>query len=60
MNHLTQFIKDEFGQDLIEYSLMLVLIAAVALIALTALGQSIAGIFTKTSERITSAANTVS
>jgi Flp pilus assembly pilin Flp len=57
---INQFIKDESGQDLIEYSLMLVLIAAAALIVLTTLGQSIAGIFTKTSERITSAANTVS
>lgn len=57
---IRQFITDESGQDLVEYSLMLVLIAAAALIALTALGQSIAGVFTKTSERITSAANTVS
>lgn len=57
---IRQFITDESGQDMVEYSLMLVLIAAVALIVLTTLGQSIAGIFTKTSERITSAANTVS
>ena len=41
------FLRDEHGQDLVEYSLLLVLIGAVALIALTTMGTSISSIFTK-------------
>jgi len=54
-----KFIADEQAADLVEYSLLLVLIALAAMTALTALGTTITGIFTKTSERITSASNTV-
>jgi Flp pilus assembly pilin Flp len=40
-----EFIRDEEGQDIVEYSLLLVLIAAAALFVLTAMGTSIGDIF---------------
>ena len=57
---IRQFITDEGGQDIVEYALLLTLISAAAITVLTYLGQSISGILTKTSERITNAANSVS
>ena len=44
---IKQFLKDESGQDIVEYSLLLVLIGAVAVVILTGMGTSITGIFTK-------------
>jgi len=41
------FLGDEDGQDFVEYSLLLVLLGAVAFLALTAMGTSISSIFTK-------------
>jgi len=41
------FLRDENGQDFVEYSLLLVLLGAVAFLALTAMGTSISSIFTK-------------
>ncbi len=41
------FLGDEHGQDFVEYSLLLVLLGAVAFLALTAMGTSISSIFTK-------------
>lgn len=42
---IKQFIKDESGQDIVEYSLLLVLIGAAAILILTGMGASIASIF---------------
>lgn len=39
---LKNFIKDESGQDVVEYSLLIVLIGTVALIYLTGLGLNVA------------------
>lgn len=44
---MKNFLKDESGQDIVEYSLLLVLIAAVAILVLSGLGTSVANIFTK-------------
>jgi Flp pilus assembly pilin Flp len=44
---LVEFIRDEDGQDIVEYSLLLVLIGAAALFVLTAMGTSIGDIFNK-------------
>ena len=52
---LRQFIKDEQGQDIVEYSLLLVLIGAAAVFVLTAMGTSISQIFSKINTRLTSA-----
>ncbi|MFN0107561.1 MAG: Flp family type IVb pilin [Blastocatellia bacterium] len=38
---LKNFLKDESGQDVVEYSLLIVLIGTVALIYLTGLGLNI-------------------
>jgi pilus assembly protein Flp/PilA len=52
---IRQFLKDESGQDIVEYSLLLVLIGAVAVFILTGMGTSINGIFTKISNSLSSA-----
>ncbi len=54
------FLKDEQGQDIVEYSLLLVLIGAAAVFVLTAMGQSISGIFSKINARLTSANDAIS
>jgi len=40
-------LGDEEGQDFVEYSLLLVLLGAVAFLTLTVMGTSISSIFTK-------------
>ena len=60
MNFIRNFINDEQGQDMVEYTLLLVLIAAASMIALTSLGQSITGVFSKLNQKITDAGNSVS
>ncbi|MGH9841649.1 MAG: Flp family type IVb pilin [Blastocatellia bacterium] len=57
---IRDFIKDEQGQDIVEYSLLLVLIGAAALFVLTAMGTSITSIFSKINERLTSANQSIS
>ncbi len=42
-----EFVRDEEGQDIVEYSLLLVLIGAAALFVLTAMGTSVGDIFNK-------------
>lgn len=41
---LKNFIKDETGQDVVEYSLLLVLIGTVAMIYLTGVGLNISAL----------------
>jgi Flp pilus assembly pilin Flp len=43
---LRGFGRDEVAQDLLEYALLVGLIALVAVVAVTAAGKSIGGIFT--------------
>ena len=54
------FLADEQGQDMVEYSLLLVLIGAAALFVLTAMGQSISAIFSKINTRLSAANDAVS
>ncbi len=49
---IRQFLKDESGQDIVEYSLLLVLIGAAAVLVLTGMGASIKSIFTKISSSL--------
>ncbi len=42
ITNINNFLKDESGQDVVEYSLLIVLIGTVALIYLTGLGLNIA------------------
>jgi Flp pilus assembly pilin Flp len=46
LNFLTS-LKNEEGQDLLEYALLVALIALVAVGAVTAAGQSVSGIFSQ-------------
>ena len=45
MELVRRFVREEEGQGLVEYALILGLIAVVAIVALTASGQSIKSIF---------------
>lgn len=57
---MRKFIRDEAGQDIVEYSLLLVLIGAAAIFILTAMGTSISSIFSKINVRLTTANNSIS
>lgn len=57
---IKNFLKDEQGQDIVEYSLLLVLIGAAALFVLTAMGTSITQIFSKINSRLSDANNSIS
>ena len=46
--YLKQFLRDEAGQDIVEYSLLLTLIGATSLSVLTMVGINIGRIFDKT------------
>lgn len=54
-NMLTQFLKDESGQDVVEYSLLLVLIGGTAVFVLTAMGANISNIFSKINTKLQNA-----
>ena len=46
MHAVQSFVRQDEGQDLLEYSLLVALIALVAIGAVTAAGGSVNGIFT--------------
>jgi len=46
ITRMRAFVRDDSGQDLLEYALLVGLIALVAVLAVTAAGVSINGIFT--------------
>lgn len=49
--------RDDSGQDLLEYALLVALIALVSVTAVTTSGQAVNTIFTKISNALTTAAN---
>ncbi|HZQ41940.1 MAG TPA: Flp family type IVb pilin [Acidobacteriaceae bacterium] len=51
-----QFVKDESGQDLIEYALVAGLIGLAAVTAMGTLGNSVSSFFTNINSTLTSAA----
>jgi Flp pilus assembly pilin Flp len=57
---LKNFLTDEGGQDLVEYSLMLVLIGTVVLIYLTGLGLNLATLLQKIGAKLELFANSMS
>jgi len=59
-NFINEFINEEEGQDIVEYSLLLVLIGAAAIFVLTTMGTSISSIFSKINQRLTSANDSIS
>jgi pilus assembly protein Flp/PilA len=44
---LSKFDREDEGQGLVEYALIIVLVSVVAMVALTALGTTINGVFDK-------------
>ena len=50
------FLKDENGQGMVEYALILGLIAVVAIIIIIALGGKVKGMFKKANEKLTTEA----
>ncbi len=60
MELIRRFVREEEGQGLVEYALIIGLIAVVAIAALTASGGSISSIFNTISGKLSSAESTVS
>jgi pilus assembly protein Flp/PilA len=56
-NQMKSFVRDEEGQDLIEYALLVGLVSLVAVGALTLTGTSVNDIFTKIQIKLAAAAN---
>lgn len=59
-NFVSNFVRDEQGQDIVEYSLLLVLIGAAAVFVLTTMGTSISQIFSKINTKLSSANDSIS
>ena len=49
---LKNFWKNESGQGMVEYGLIIALIAVVVIVALTSLGTSVSGIFDKATKSL--------
>jgi pilus assembly protein Flp/PilA len=56
VNHLRSLVRNEEGQDLLEYALLVALIALVAVAAVTAAGQSVNTIFQSIAAALSKAA----
>jgi pilus assembly protein Flp/PilA len=56
MKLLNNFLRDEQGQDLVEYALLIGLITLVCVLALTASGTAVSKIFSKITDTLTTAA----
>lgn len=59
-NFLTQFWNDEGAQDMVEYSLLLVLLGAASVFILTQMGVQITSIFSKITHKLQSANEAIS
>ncbi len=56
VNTVKHFVRDEEGQDLIEYALLVALISLVCVVALTDAGKQVNVIFTSIKDKLTTAA----
>lgn len=52
INRLRSFVREESGQDLLEYALLVALIALVAVGAVTAAGGTVSNVFTSIANQI--------
>lgn len=52
INRLRSFVREEAGQDLLEYALLVALIALVAVGAVTAAGGTVSTVFTSIANSI--------
>ena len=55
INQLRKFVKDESGQDLLEYALLVALIAIVAFVSVKAAGDQVSTIFDTIKTKLASA-----
>ena len=60
IDRLRQLLTEECGQDMVEYSLMLVLIGAILLIYLTGVGLNVSTILSKIGTKIETMSNSMS
>jgi Flp pilus assembly pilin Flp len=60
MNHLQRFLKDEQGQDLIEYTLLMAFVALASAAIFVNAGASISGIWGAASNQLSNAAASAS
>jgi pilus assembly protein Flp/PilA len=56
IDRLRTFVRDDSGQDLLEYALLVALIALVAAVAVTAAGTSVKTIFQNIADTLAAAA----
>ena len=56
VNSVKSFVRNEEGQDLLEYALLVALIALVAIAAVTAAGGSVSTIFQTIADKLKAAA----
>jgi pilus assembly protein Flp/PilA len=56
MTHAIAFVREDEGQDLIEYALLVALISLICVAALTTAGQQINVIFNSIATKLTTAA----
>jgi pilus assembly protein Flp/PilA len=54
--HTRRFVRDDTGQDLLEYAMLVALIALVAVVAVTNSGQAINSIFSSVASQLQAAA----
>jgi Flp pilus assembly pilin Flp len=54
-NSLIRLWKDEAGQDLVEYGLLLTLVALVAVVSMQKIGSTIANVFSTAAANLSSA-----
>ncbi|MCG3159734.1 MAG: hypothetical protein JMDDDDMK_00750 [Acidobacteria bacterium] len=52
INKLKQFLTEDCGQDMVEYSLLLVLIGTIVLIYLTGMGMNLANLLQQIGDRL--------
>ncbi|HOP11195.1 MAG TPA: Flp family type IVb pilin [Oscillospiraceae bacterium] len=52
---LKEFFNDESGQGMVEYGLIIALVAVAVIVAITALGDSLKGIFNKAASELSDA-----
>lgn len=61
MKQMMNWLKnEESGQGMVEYGLILALVAIVVIVVLTAIGGNLKSLFTKTSDTLGSAVSTAS
>jgi len=52
---LKEFYSDETGQGMVEYGLIIALVSVAVIVAVTALGDSIKGVFNKAASELSNA-----